>query len=94
MRSTQSLSSLHIGRTHLDGLDNVLIPCAAAQIAFELLANLSLIGVGVASAQIDRTHDHAWRAKPALQAMTLFERSLHGVQCSILLSQTLDGGDV
>ena len=75
----------------LNGLDDILVARAAAQIALELLANFRLARVGTSGAQIHRAHDHAGRAKAALQAVALFEGGLHGVQGAIGLGQTFDG---
>src|SRR4051812_8442287 len=82
-----SLSLLH-------GLDDVLVAGAAAQVAFELLPDLSFAGVRVALAQVQRAHHHARRAEPALQAMAVLERGLHRMQGAVRLGEPLDGGDL
>ena len=88
------LSGFHGGSTLLHGLDDVLIARATAQIAFELLAYFGFSRLGMALTQIDRAHDHAGRAKTALQAMALFEGGLHGVQGAICGREAFDGGDL
>ena len=83
----------HGGSTLLNRFDNVLVTGATAQIAFELLANFSFAGMGVALAQIDGAHDHARGAKAALQAVMIAEGLLHGMQRAVGSGQPLDGGD-
>ncbi|CAH1667711.1 hypothetical protein CHELA20_51925 [Hyphomicrobiales bacterium] len=74
-----------------DRLDDVVVARTAADIAFELLADGLLIQVMAAAGDdIDRRHDHAGRAEPALQAMVLAESLLHGMQRSVS-GKPLDG---
>ena len=47
-----------------------------------------------AAHDIERGHDHAWRAEAALQAVVLAESLLHRMQRAIRFGQALDGGDL
>ena len=78
----------------MHGFDNVLVAGAAADIAFQQLANFAFAGLRVVLAQIDRTHHHAGGAKTALQAVALFESRLHRVHGAVFFGQPLDGGDL
>ncbi len=78
-----------------DGFDNVMIAGAAADIAFQTIADL-LFGeaFGVRFDQIDRAHHHAGGAKAALQAVMFAEHFLHRVQRAVGGGEAFDGGDV
>src|SRR5215472_14015769 len=78
-----------------DRLDDVLITGAAAEIAFELLAN-DLFGeiVTLAVNHVDRGHDHARRAKAALQPVMLAEGFLHWMQRRAIRREPFDGLDL
>src|SRR3982751_317794 len=76
------------------GPHDVLVPGAAAQVAFEALADLGVGGVGVVVKQIDRSHDHAGRAEPALQGVPVVEGLLDRVQGVVRTGEALDGGDL
>src|SRR5918995_6834033 len=77
----------------LHGLDDVLVPSAAAHIAFELMPDVALGGVRVPLEKRHRRHDHARGAIATLQAVFLPETFLYGVVLAIL-RQTFDGQDV
>src|SRR5262249_58186907 len=78
-----------------DRLHDVVVAGAAADVAFELMADGLLVEVvALAVHDVDRRHDHARRAVSALQPMMLAERFLHRMQRPVLLRQPLDGGDV
>src|SRR5690348_354508 len=64
----------------LDRLHDVLVSGAAAEIAFERVPNLFFAGIWVALKQIDRRHDHARRAEPALKPVLLPECRLERMQ--------------
>src|SRR5207247_8112489 len=70
--------------------DDVLIAGAAAEIAFDAVADLGVGGRRVALQQLFRSHDHAGRAEAALQAMLIPESLLHVVQMAIG-GEALDG---
>src|SRR4051812_789594 len=76
------------------GPHDVLVPGAAAQVAFQALADLGVGGVGVVLKQVDRSHDHAGRAEPALQGVPVVEGLLDRVQGVVRTGEALDGGDV
>ena len=74
-----------------DRLDDVVVAGAAADIAFELLANGVVVElVALAAHDIDRGHDHARRAIAALQAVILAERLLHRMQRTVRRRQPFD----
>src|SRR5579862_796261 len=75
-------------------LHDVMIAGAAADIAFELLADRLLVEV-VAEAvdHVDRRHDHAGRTEAALQPVILAERLLHRMQL-VGSGEPFDGEDV
>ena len=73
-----------------DRQHDVVIAGAAAEIAFEILADLALGRIGVVLHQIERAHDHAGRAEPALQGMIVAERLLHRMQ-GVAVRDGLDG---
>src|SRR5262249_19706983 len=78
-----------------DGLDDVVVAGAAAQVAFELVANGGIVEVvALAVDHVDRGHDHAWGTIAALQPVMLAERLLHGVQRAVGIGETFDSGDV
>ena len=87
-------SSSHSGCASAHRFDNVLVTCAAANIAFQMLANFNLAGFGVVIAQVDRAHHHAGGAKAALQAVAFFKRRLHRVHGAVFGGQAFNGGDV
>src|SRR5205814_9686134 len=77
-----------------DGTHDVLVPGAAAQVAGQPLPNLRLARVGVLAQQVDRGHDHARGAEPALERVLLVERPLHRVQRAVRPGQALERGDL
>ena len=70
----------HDGGGDADGVDDVLIAGAAAEISLQRVPDLLLGGVGVLREQIDRGEDHAGRAEAALQPVLLPERLLQRMQ--------------
>ncbi len=80
-------------RRVLDGLDDVDVAGAAAEVAGDRLANLVVGRIGIAFEEGDGGHHHAGRAEAALQAMLLEEALLHRMQDAALL-QPLDGADL
>src|SRR5919206_3442860 len=75
-----------------DGLNDVLIAGAAAEIAGQPLADLLVGGERIFPQQIDTGHQHAGRAEAALQGMELAERLLERRQL-LARAQALDGLD-
>src|SRR5262249_47392688 len=76
----------------LHGLDNIVIPGAAANISFQAVADLFFARIGVLAEQVGRRHNHPRRAITALQAVLLAEGLLHGRELAPL-SQPLNRGD-
>src|SRR3981189_398710 len=69
--TARTLNALALARFHflgcvLDGLNDVLIPRAPAQIAGQRLANFGLGRIGICAQQFNRCENHSWRAKAAL----------------------------
>src|SRR6202171_2819230 len=84
-------AAAHSGRTLTHCGDDVVIAGAAADVAFQLLADGGLVELGpLAVNHVDGRHDHARRAEAALQAVVVAEGLLHGVQLRSL-GETLDG---
>src|SRR5262245_61858572 len=83
--SLARLCRLLLGSGHrvggpLDGLHDVVVPRAAAQVAFELVPDLLFGGLGVPLEHLVSGHDHARGAEPALQAVLLPEPLLDRMQ--------------
>jgi len=76
----------------LHSAHDILVARAAADIAFERLANLSFGGVGVVLQEFGGGHNHAGCAEAALQTMFLPEAFLNGVQAAFG-RQSFNGGD-
>src|SRR6185436_7777285 len=77
----------------LDGLHDIVIAGAAAEIAFELVADVGLGGLGIALDELRRRHDHARRAEAALEPVLLPESLLDRVELTVL-RHSLDGRDL
>src|SRR5215217_4410526 len=77
----------------LDGLHDVLIARAAAQVPFEAIPYLLLRRVRILSQQADRSHDHARCAVATLQPVRLVESLLHRMPQTVLRDAP-DGGDL
>src|SRR5579884_1782556 len=75
----------------LHSAHNILVACTTANIAFETFANLFFGRVGVVFEQLVGSHNHAWRAEPALQAMFLPETLLEWMEIGLVRSQSLNG---
>src|SRR5439155_12827709 len=84
-------SPLRAGRGE-DGLDDVVVAGAAAQVPLEALADVGLGRVGVLLQERHRRHHHAGGAVAALEAVVLVEGLLHRVEVPVG-GQALDGGD-
>jgi hypothetical protein len=77
----------------LDGLDDVLVARAAAQVPFQTFSYLLLGRVRILLQEADGGHDHARRAVAALQPVRLVEGLLHRMPHTILRDAP-DGGDL
>src|SRR5437016_4146515 len=82
----------HLARRVVDGLHDVHVTGAAAEVPGDRLADLQLGRRGVRGEEPDRGHHHSRRAEPALQAVLLMEALLDRMELPILL-ESLDGGD-
>src|SRR5689334_14370973 len=88
------LRNLHTAGRIEHRFDDVVVPGAAADVAFQLVPDGRLVEVAaMAMHNIDRRHDHARGAVTALQAVIVAERRLHRVQF-VAFCDALDGGDV
>src|SRR6187402_1795493 len=83
----------HRGGALLHRLDDVVVAGAPAKVALELLADLVLGRLRMAVHEVDRAHDHAGRAEPALQAVAVLERRLHRVHRPVGRGEPLDRDD-
>src|SRR4029453_17522260 len=77
----------------LDGLHDIVIAGAGAEVAFQLVADVGLGGLGVALEELGRRHDHARGAEAALQPVLLPEPFLDRVELAVL-RLPLDGRDL
>src|SRR5256885_134192 len=77
-----------------DAFHDVVIPGAAAQIAFEALAHFLLRGVRMDLREVERVHHHARGAEAALKAVVFLKRRLHRMQGSVGMGDAFDGQDV
>src|SRR5438552_7526988 len=77
----------------LDGIDDVRVAGAAAQVPAQSFGNLLAARDGARRQQVNARHDHARRAVAALQAMTIPESLLQRMQMTVA-RQAFDGGDV
>src|SRR5258707_9275537 len=83
-RSSARLTRAHGARAGRNGLDDIVVAGAAAQIAFELFAYRCLVELrALAVHNIDGGHDHTRRAEAALQRMILTEGFLHRMELGI-----------
>src|SRR5581483_2855634 len=78
--SSTDIGSLHLASRPLDGLDDVLVTGAAAEVPRDRPADLVLSGIGVVLQQRGARHHHPGRAEAALQAVLLLESLLDGMQ--------------
>src|SRR5215469_18209609 len=97
LRRTRPLAVVmrHGARAGRDSLHDIVVAGAAAEIAFELMADGLIVElVALAVHHVDGGHDHARRAIAALQAVMLAEGLLHGMQRSVGRREALDGGNI
>src|SRR5439155_11556647 len=76
----------------LDGLDDVLVAGAAAEVALERAANLGLARRRVLLEKADGREHHARGAVAALQRVLLVEGLLHGMELAVPC-EPFDGRD-
>src|SRR5258708_32483012 len=77
---TSAMLVAHGARPGRNGLHDIVVTGATAEIAFELVPDRLIVElVTLAVHHVDRGHDHARRAIAALQSMVLAERLLHGM---------------
>src|SRR2546423_7279304 len=77
-----------------DGLDDVHVTGAAAEVALEALADLVVGRARVLLQQVRGGHDEAWRAVAALEAVLVPERLLDRVQRAVRGRHALDRLDL
>src|SRR5229473_322897 len=88
-----SLLRRHLLGGVLNGLDDIVVARAAAEIAVELVPDLFLRRLGIALEELRGRHDHARRAEAALQPVLLPEGVLDRVQLAVL-GHAFDRGDL
>src|SRR5262249_52324008 len=81
-----------LGGRVLNGLDDLVVARAAAQVAGDAVPDLLVRRIGMPLQEVARAHQHAGRAEAALQAVLLPEALLQRVERAALC-QTLDGLD-
>src|SRR5262245_29002666 len=95
------LSGIHLGfvslahffRRSTNGLDDVLITGAAAEIGRQNIKQVAVADIGFALEHAHCQHQKARRAEATLQAMVIHECLLHGMQlCAV--RQSFDGADL
>jgi len=74
-------------------IDDILIPRAAADVAFDALADLRFGGLGIARQNLIGGENHPRGAEPALKSVFFPKLLLDGVEFS-LRSEPFDGGDL
>src|SRR5271166_2016127 len=74
----------HFARPLSDRLDDVVVTGAAADVAFEPMADRGFVEVrALAVDEVDGRHDHPRRAEAALEAVIVLERLLHRMQLAV-----------
>src|SRR5688500_2506841 len=91
--SSTATSGLHLPSRPLDGVDDVLVAGAAAEVSRDGPPDVVLGGVGGVLQQGRRRQHHARSAEPALEAVLLREPFLDGVQLA-RPAQAFDGGEL
>src|SRR6266536_5468095 len=84
------LSRRHLLGGPLDGLDDVVIPGAATEVALQPVADLGLRRSRIALEELGGRHDHARSAEAALEPVLLPEAFLDRVELAVL-GHALDG---
>src|SRR3972149_1370098 len=78
----------------LNGLDDLEIAGAAAEVADDGLPNLVFAGIGLLAQQPPCEHDQPWGAEPALHGARLHKRFLNLVEIAIAAAHALNGQDL
>ncbi len=81
------------GRRLVDGVEDLLVPGAAAEVARQRLADLVVARIRDAAQEVGRGDDEAGRAEPALDRARIGERLLHGMEVAVL-GEPFDGDDL
>src|SRR6266511_5406194 len=84
------LPARHLLGGVLDGLDDVVIAGAAAEIALQPVPDLGLRGPRVALEELRGRHDHTGGAEAALEPVHVPEAFLEGMQLAVA-GHSLDG---
>ena len=93
MLNRHASSFAHVFRRRADGLDNVLVAGAAAQVGREHVKQVVVADIGLALEHADSEHQEAGRAEAALQAVVVHKGLLHRMQL-IAIGQAFDGPDL
>lgn len=87
------MSLFHLFRPVLNGLNDMGITRAAAEIAFQTMNDLFASGIRICLQELDTGHDHSRRAEAALQRVALPKTCLNRMQFPVA-AQAFDGRDV
>ena len=71
-------------RRVLNGLHNIVVAGAAAEVAFQRVPDLRLGRISVSLKQLNRVHDHPGGTEPALKTVLFPESFLDWVQYAVL----------
>src|SRR3990170_3266616 len=83
-RDCRDVLGLHLSSGIPDGVDDVLIAGAAAEVAFQAMTDVSLAGVGVPFEDLQGRQHHPRGAEATLQPVLLPEPLLDGMQPAVL----------
>ena len=86
-------ANTHRSSARLDGANDVLVSGAATQVSVQPLPYVLVVRVRISRNQVNRAHDHARRAKSALQSVVFPECRLHWMQFTFN-SQPFDGRNI
>jgi hypothetical protein len=79
----RNLCALHPLRGRPDGLNDVLITSAPAEVRGQDINQILIADMRIFFQHTCRQHQKSWRAKPALQAMMFGERALERMQFTV-----------
>src|SRR5215467_14558494 len=83
LSATSHLRSNRLAGCLRHRVEDVRVAGAAAQVAAQALGNFVARRLGVLREQVNRRHDHPWRAVAALQAMAVPEALLDRMQMAV-----------
>ena len=69
-----------LSRRSQDRFDDIVVTCAAADVAFQIIAHFCLCRLGIYFQQFGCSHHHARFAEPALKTAVGLERLLNYIK--------------